>query len=155
MGEGRLLGDEVLLRRFNPANSDHTSVHDQKTGERRLTSGALRWDREPEDESRPLLRHGISVFRLGVLRQHHLPKAQVLDPPHVGLAEAIAERIRLAGTAYLPNPIDVVEDPLPVTGPGDAHNVAHSLITCQPNLSKNQMKRVKTGIAFAFTVVVL
>lgn len=136
---------ELLLRRYDPTNSNHFSV-DQKTGEPVARSGCLRWDREPVDKAQPADFYGISVTRDAVLRDRRFPRRNLLQPPnYTGLLGITAEQVRRSSTEK--TAARAVADPLPVTGSTDTHNEAHALIRVGGNPSGRQRDRVASNVA--------
>ena len=78
-----LTADEMVMRRFDPANRNHF-VEDEGNGGQRVRMGAF-YLRPGEP--------GLSVVRRAVLEQCGLSEADVKEPPHVGLAEACVGEI--------------------------------------------------------------
>lgn len=141
----RLDDAELLLRRYDPMNTDHIAF-DQQTGQPTFRSGCLRWDREPDDPSRPADFHGISVTRDAILAAEGIPRRRTLQPPrYTGLAGVTAGQVRESSTQTVS--ALAVEDPLPANSEGDAHNLAHALIRVDGSASRNQRDRVASNVA--------
>lgn len=129
MGSGdRAEDSSIVLRRFDPTDPGHYSL-DEKTGQKRIRSGAFVFDDEPDYGGR-----GCSVFEEPVLRAHGADRLAVVEAarPHWAVAESDCKTVReVSRPTVAGNPFDVVQAPDSEEVPG----VAHALVTHPPALA--------------------
>lgn len=146
MASGDQLGDgELLLRRFDPANINHFSARDQNSGERHFRSGAFRWDEIEGSTSR-----GCSVYSEQKLAFHGMDADSILDDKSWGIGRISAMAVRAVERNGVGGVFDAVEDPWPDgrANGSDLRGAAHSLITIQPGVPKQEKWMSKLAMAF-------
>lgn len=125
--------DAVVIRRFDATLRAHYSV-DEETGEKRMRSGAFRWD--PEADYNVI---GCSVFREGELLAAGSDRWGCIElrgeRGNFKIATAEAGDVRDVSRPTAPDPLkpfDVIEDKT-----GDyVPDIAHALISHDPGLRK-------------------
>lgn len=141
-----LRGDELLLRRYDPNNLGHTVV-DQGTNQRRIASGALRFDSEPDLPD--VL--GCSVYRDQELIRLGLARDAVLDNPRWRIAGVHVDQVRSVTRTGTQTHLsfDAIADPADV----DLHprEAAHALITIPIDTSGKS--KWYTSLARSFLLV--
>jgi len=129
MGAGDRVADEdILLRRFNPAERSHYWFDQEGVGEKHFKSGGLSY--KPD---------GFSVYQDSKLIVLAVERSVVLENPGWKIAGTTAAHVRSLerGGKKL---LDAIENPIPVDDEGDpVRNLAHALIVLPEGTNGSQI----------------